>query len=105
MVKLGFFVYGEYYEQSNPEEGHIEIAMRILEGRPTWLQSFKANDKYRDPVDFLIYTKGAVKIGNRWGAKVLSYNSRFLDKEMEGCICEYNSCGWILDDVALLYSY
>lgn len=103
MVDLGFFVYGEYYGQEG-KEGHIEIAYRILSKRPAWKNHFEnqAKTKWRDPVDFLVFVKGAVKIGNRWGAKVITYSGAHMDKEMLTCIMEYKSHNWRLEDVALL---
>ena len=102
MIELGFFLYGDYYGKEDPKEGHIEIAKRILAKRPAWLQHFRENGKYRDPVDYLIFTKGAVKIGNRWGNKVITYDSKFLDKEIDTCLCEYRSHGWKDEDVRFL---
>lgn len=102
MTTLGFFLYGDYYEKNSPTEGHIEIARRILNKRPAWLQHFEKNGKYSDPVDYLIFTKGAVKIGNRWGKKVITYDSKFLDKEVETCLWVYMSRGWKVEDVHFL---
>ena len=101
MLEFGFFVYGEYYGR-NSNEGHIEIAQRILNKHPSWLSHFETQSKWKDPVDFLVYFKGAVKIGNRWGKKVVSYSSYHMDKEMEGCLAEYKSARWQLDDMFLL---
>lgn len=103
MVELGFFVYNDYYGQEG-KEGHIEIAHRILSQKPAWRNHFElqARTKWKDPVDFLVFVKGAVKIGNRWGARVVTYSSAHMDKEMLTCLMEYKARGWKLEDVALL---
>ena len=103
MVVLGCFVYGKYYEQEK-DEGHIEIALRILASKPAWKNHFdnQAETGWEDPVDFLVFIKGAVKIGNRWGKKVITYSSAHLDKEMDACILEYKSHGWSTEDVRFL---
>lgn len=102
MVTLGFYCYGNYYSKENSTDGHIEIARRILERKPSWLAAFNENTRYRDPVDFLIFCKGAIKIGSRFGMKTVIYSSRNLDKEMQTILMEYKNKGWKLEDVYLL---
>lgn len=101
MVTLGFFVYGKYYGREDGNEGHIEIASRILSQKEAWKRHFETQAKtgWRDPVDFLVYIKGAVKIGNRWGKKVITYSSFHLDNEMQECISYYKMHGWRVEDI------
>ena len=101
-IKLGIFCYGEYYSKESTSEGHIEIAKRIINNKPSWRAQFESETRWKDPVDFLIYRKGAIKIGNRWGARKISYSSLMLDKETEGVLIEYQSAGWEVEDVYVL---
>ena len=101
LLKLGIFCYGKYYGKKFDSDGHIEIASRIIDSK-SWKSQFESDPKWKDPVDFLIYRKGAIKIGNRWGARKLSYSSRMSDKETDGVIIEYQSAGWEIEDVYVL---
>ena len=47
----------------------------------------------------MLYIKGTVKIGNRWGEKVITYSSFHLDNEMQECISYYKMHGWRAEDI------
>ena len=103
MLEFGFFIDGEYHGRKNSaEKGHIEIANRILEEHSSWKSHYETQNKWKDPVDFLVFVKAAIKIGNRWGRRVVTYSSQHLNEEMQECIREYQKSNWAIEDVFYL---
>ena len=68
--------------QQEGEKGHIETALRVIEeiGKK---EKYEQQTKWKDPVDFLVYSVGALKVGNRWKEKVITYCPYLVDKEMQ----------------------
>ncbi len=86
--ELGFYLpNGNKYFQLETEKGHIEVAMRVINIEN--LSERFEKSKWNDPVDFLIFDIGAIKIGNRWGSRVISYYPNLLDRKSEEVIAIY----------------
>lgn len=81
MVELGFILpTGDKYLQEANEEGHIEVARRVIEKNS--MSDRYERSKWNDPVDFLVFEEGALKIGNRWGAQVITYYPNKLSRKI-----------------------
>ena len=91
-VSLGFVMpNGKTYDQENQSEGHIEIARRVIEAE-NLVEKYQ-NSKWNDPVDFLLFVEGALKVGNRWGKRVVSYYPNMLTSTIQKHLESYkNRC-------------
>ena len=99
---LGFILEsGEVFLRAiGDEEGHIEIAERIIQQKG-WSNEFASGCWGNNPVDFLIYEKGALKVGNRWGSRKVSYYPAKLSREVRDFIDEYRARNYEIEAVTL----
>ena len=72
---------------NEPQKGHIELATEIIRDMK-WEKEF-ARSGWGDRVDFLVYEKGALKIGTRFGDRVVSYYPPKLTKKTQGVLGDY----------------
>ena len=85
---LGFILDRESkFFQEEGEKGHIEIALRVIKeiGKQ---KKYEQQTKWKDPVDFLVYSIGALKVGNRWTERVVTYCPYVVTSEMLDIIAE-----------------
>ena len=101
MVKrgLGFILDKKTsFFQEEGERGHIEIALRVIEeiGKK---QKYETQTKWKDPVDFLVYSIGVLKVGNRWEEKIITYCPYLVTSEIQDIIVEYKKERYKVDEV------
>lgn len=84
--------------QKAGEHGHIEVALRVISeiGKQ---KKFEQQTKWTDPVDFLVFTMGALKVGNRWNEKVVTYCPNAINTEIQDIIAEYRRERYKVDEV------
>lgn len=98
MSELGFVLQnGDTYLRKTKSEGHIEIARRII--NDTQMTKDFEKSSYTDPVDYLIFVQGALKIGSRWGDRVIVYYPAKVNKKIEEAISEYTQKNYREDKV------
>ena len=98
-VTLGFVMpNGKTYDQENQSDGHIEIARRVITSEN--LDEKYKNSRWNDPVDFLIFDEGALKVGNRWGKRVVSYYPNMITSVIQEYIESYTSLCYTEDRVS-----
>lgn len=95
VVRLGLWIWGDFYETDDPKNGHIEIAYQII-NKKGWQGQFEAS-KFEDPVDFLIFEKEGVKIGNRYGKNVITLCDKTKGREVDNVLLIYEMEGWFID--------
>ena len=82
------------------EKGHIEVALRTI--RVMDLQEKYEKSKWgkmNNPVDFLVFEEGALKLGTRWEDRVLTYCPNSISKKIYPVIREYISRIYRIDEV------
>ena len=85
------------FQQKN-DHGHIEIAFRLI-SKIGKTSQYEQQTKWKDPVDFLVFTMGALKVGNRWNEKVITYCPNAISTEMRDIIAEYIKERYEVDEV------
>lgn len=88
------------YTKMDDERGHIEIARRII--REIGLEKRYKDSKWGkmdNPVDYLVYEEGAIKIGNRWGAKIITYCPDSISRKIYPKLQEYIDDWYQVDEV------
>lgn len=78
--------------------GHIELAYQIIEAE-RWEHEFHKSDWRNHPVDFLLYEKGALKIGTKYGDRKVSYYPPKLTRKADIVLCEYKSRQFDIEEI------
>ena len=102
--ELGFVLSdGEKFLKEESERGHIEVAFRILNASSRMKGRFERSIWAPDnPVDFLIFEEGAIKVGNRWGdTRIIQYYPYMLCRKVEEIFAEYCSLNYDVREVYL----
>lgn len=102
---LGFILLSENNEtktfvKEKGEKGHIEIAVRTI--REIGAESRYKKSKWGkmdNPVDFLVYEEGAIKLGTRWEDRVVTYCPNSMSKKLYPVVREYNMRSYRIDEV------
>lgn len=95
---LGFVMpNGDKYLREQENHGHIEVAEKIIAEERLTLRFEKS--QWEDPVDFLLFEEGALKIGSRYGERVISYYPNLLTRKVRDAILEYKSKNYREDSV------
>lgn len=76
---------------AEPNEGHIEVANRVIRIEKLEIKYKNLITTWSDPVDFLVFVEGALKIGNRWGERVITYYPHALARNVRDEIESYVS--------------
>lgn len=93
-MNLGFILStGEKAFRDSEKDGHIEVAERIIKSNAGMAAKYE-HSIWRDPVDFLIFDEGALKVGNRYGVLVITYYPKLLSKPVKDAIIEYRALGY-----------
>lgn len=91
----------EEFFRETPKEGHIEIAERII-------RQLGATKKYKNsrwgkmnnPVDYLVYEEGGLKIGTRWDHRIVTYCPNSVKRKLYKVLREYINRSYKIDEVA-----
>lgn len=95
---LGFVMPNGYkYLREQEDHGHIEVAKKIIAEEK--LSARYQKSPWKDPVDFLLFEEGALKVGNRWGERVILYYPNLLTKRVKDAILEYRAIHYREDSV------
>ena len=97
LVRLGLWVFGDFYETDDPKNGHIEIAEMIL-NRKNWKGQFEVS-KFSDPVDFLVFEKEAIKIGNCYCQNVITLSDKTKGREVDNVLVIYEKERWRIETI------
>lgn len=96
MIKIGFSLAdGRDVFQEDRQENHEDIAMRIIR-QEGWEEYFKQSE-YRDPSDFLVFSCGALKIGNSYYGKVIQFHPPKITPSIQQKIAFYKAEGYKID--------
>lgn len=91
----------EKFFRQSPKEGHIEIAERII--RQLGVTKKYENSqwgKMNNPVDYLVYVEGGVKVGTRWNNRVVTYCPNSLKRKLYKVLGEYVQRSYKIDKVS-----
>ena len=101
---LGFIVIKNekmqsFLKQEN-EKGHIEIALRLIR-MLGWQEKYQRSKwgKMNNPVDYLVFEEGAIKLGTRWEDRVITYCPNTIEKRIYPIIRDYSNRRYRLDEV------
>lgn len=102
---IGFILLSENYEtkvfkKEREEKGHIEIAVRTI--REIGAESRYKKSKWGkmdNPVDYLVYEEGAIKLGTRWEDRVVTYCPNSMSKKLYPVVREYIMRSYRVDEV------
>lgn len=78
--------------------GHIELAYEIIEAE-RWEQEFHKSDWKNHPVDFLLYEKGALKIGTKYGDRKVTYYPPKLSRKANIVLYEYKARQFEVEEI------
>lgn len=95
----GFYLYagGEFVKIEDPLKGHNGLAVKIIKDKG-WEEQYKCS-KYKDPVDFLIFVKEAIKVGNQLGEEIVTISCNTKGREVDEVLVKYEKLGWKIDIV------
>ena len=82
------------------ERGHIEVAIRAI--RECNLQQKYEKSKWgkmNNPVDFLVFEEGAIKLGTRWEDRVITYCPNSISKKLYALVQDYINRMYRVDEV------
>ena len=97
IARLGLWIFGDMYETNDQKNGHIEIANKVIE-QNGWKGQFQVS-KFNDPVDFLIFEKEAIKIGNQLGKNIITLADNTSGREVDNLLVIYEKMRWKIDYV------
>lgn len=96
---LGFILNKDTkFFKEESEKGHIEVALRVIEGIGK-KEEYERQAKWKDPVDYLVFCIGALKVGNRWQERVITYYPYTVGNELQSIINEYKQAQYKIDEV------
>ena len=82
------------------ERGHIEVALRAIS--ECNLQSKYEKSKWgkmNNPVDFLVFEEGAIKLGTRWEDRVVTFCPNSISKKLYVLVQDYINRMYRVDEV------
>lgn len=92
-IRIGFiFGDGTFFDDGNT---HVEIANAYIEEQG--LQEKFSKSKYDFPIDFLIMKLGAIKVGNLYEDKVISFKERLMTEKQFEYINQFYGLGYKID--------
>lgn len=97
LVRLGLWVFGDFYETDDPKNGHREIAKTIISQRG-WEGQYEVS-KFNDPVDFLVFVKEAIKIGNCYCQNVITLSDGTKGREVDNVLVIYEKERWRIENI------
>lgn len=104
-MKIGFIVRrnGETrtFFNKNEEKKHIDLAKRVI--REMGLEEEYKKSKWAcndNPVDYLVYAQGGIKLGTRWEERVIVYSLEDIQNQMYSVIKEYIARGYRVEKVS-----
>lgn len=96
MVKLGFCLPdGTEIFQQDDQDNHVDIAFRLI-NQKGWKVYFEQSSE-SDPVDYLVFRCGALKVGNRYFGKTVSFYPNRISLHIQQKINEYKALGYEID--------
>lgn len=96
MTQIGFHLPDgfELFQESNLDN-HVDIALRIIKEKG-W-EEYLQQSNYSDPVDFLVFNCGALKVGNCYLGKIVTVYPSKVSPYIQERINFYKKEGYQID--------